>query len=321
MGLLQESKSKKRINKDPNNTKWIRDETTFGQRALRSQGWQPGQFLGAQDAPHSQLHTAANASYIRVLLKDDLKGLGFDRAKENEVTGLDVFSDVLSRLNGKSEDDIAGEQMARLAVKTHAFVEAKYGPMRFVRGGLLVGDKVLEEAGSEEKAMESSSNEDSGKKEKKRKAAEVDEDETSAKDTKEKKKRRKEKAASEESESTKSRKDKKAAKSKSKSVDNSDTEPESKEARRARKEAKKARKEEKRLKKEKKKAKKAAAADSSSSSSESEADDSATGTSTPATGTSTPRVSRNFSRSKYIASKKMAVLDSKALAQIFMVKT
>lgn len=261
--------------------------------------------MGAQDAPHSQLHTAANASYIRVLLKDDLKGLGFDRAKENEVTGLDVFSDVLSRLNGKSEEAIAGEQMARLAVKTHAFVEQKYGPMRFVRGGLLVGDKVLEEAADEN----STSSEDNSK-EKKRKAPEVDQDEDEpAQETKEKKKRRKDTDA----ESTKkSRKEKKSSKSKSKSVDNSDDEPESKEARRARKEAKKARKEEKRLKKEKKKAKKA---DSSSSSSESE-DDSATGTSTPATEASTPRLSRNFSRSKYIASKKMAVLDSKALAQV-----
>ncbi|KAG6024065.1 hypothetical protein E4U41_001866, partial [Claviceps citrina] len=158
MGLLAENKrqvvsnpladlvtahNRSRINKDPNNTKWTRDTTTFGQKILRAQGWQPGQFLGAQDAAHSELHTAANASYIRVALKDDMKGLGFNKAKDEQVTGLDVFSDLLSRLNGKSEESIEGERQARLEVKTHRYVEAKWGPMRFVRGGLLVGDEMM----------------------------------------------------------------------------------------------------------------------------------------------------------------------------------
>ncbi|KOS16931.1 Protein PXR1 [Escovopsis weberi] len=144
MGLLAESKSRKSIGKDPNNTKWARDTTTFGQKILRSQGWEPGQFLGAKDAPHSELHTAANASYIRVALKDDMKGLGFSKAKEDEVTGLDVFSDLLSRLNGKSEAQVDEAKAARLVVKTNRYLEQKWGPMRFVSGGLLVGDSMKE---------------------------------------------------------------------------------------------------------------------------------------------------------------------------------
>lgn len=282
---------------------------------MRSQGWQPGQYLGAQNAPHAELHTAANASYVRVMLKDDLKGLGFDKAKENEVTGLDVFSDLLSRLNGKSEEAIAGDQAVRLAVKTHAFVERKYGPMRFVRGGLLVGDKVKEENPTEDEDASTSTPEEEeeegkpAKKEKKdkkkRKAADLEDEILAA--LKGEKKRRKDDS---ESSSKKSKKSKK-------SEDEDGEETESKEERRARKKAKK---EEKRLKKEKKKARKAAA-ESGSSSSSSEDEDSGTGTSTPGTGASTPRLSRNFSRTKYIASKRLAMLDNKALNQIFMVKT
>lgn len=311
--------SKSRINKDPNNTKWLRDETTFGQRIMRSQGWQPGQYLGVQNAPHAELHTAANASYVRVLLKDDFKGLGFNKAKEDEVTGLDVFSDLLSRLNGKSEEAIAGDQAARLAVKTHAYVERKYGPMRFVRGGLLVGDKLKEVTPDEDDTPTTPEDEDDEEEEKKpaktkkdkkkRKAADLEDEILAA--LKGEKKRRKE-----ESDSS-SKKSKKAKKTDDENDEEEQSEEtESKEERRARRKAKK---EEKRLKKEKKKARKAEASAEDSSSSDEE--DSGTGTSTPGTGASTPRLNRNFSRTKYIASKKLAMLDNKALNQIFMVKT
>ena len=221
--------SRGKINKDPNNTKWTRDTTTFGQKMLRAHGWQPGQFLGAQDAAHSGLHTAANASYIRVSVKDDVKGLGWSKSKEDEVTGLDVFSDLLSRLNGKSEESLEGERQARLIMKTNQYVEQKYGPMRFVRGGFLIGDSMKELMGEETPAEEASNA----------------------------------------------------------------------------------------TKKEKKKRMKAGADESS----EGSADDSAvpTGVSTPSgsgTGTSTPRGTRNFVRSRFIAAKRQAMLDTKALNQV-----
>lgn len=189
---------KRKLQQDPNNTKWTRNENTFGQKILRAQGWQPGQYLGAQDAPHSELHTAANASYIRVSLKDDMKGLGFDKAvKDDEVTGLDVFNDLLSRLNGKSEAAVEEEKRARLVVKTHRFVEQRYGAMRFVRGGLLVGDELKADDNLAKKEDEEERKEEEGEKKasKKRKATSLEEGEdesASAAEPESKKKRKRE---------------------------------------------------------------------------------------------------------------------------------
>ncbi|KAI2464474.1 hypothetical protein F4781DRAFT_412919 [Annulohypoxylon bovei var. microspora] len=145
MGLAG-PRNRRKIQNDPNNTKWSRDETTFGQRILRAQGWEPGKFLGAQNSSHSHLHSAASAAPINVLLKDDTLGLGAKpKHKQNaECTGLDVFKDLLGRLNGKSEEVIEKEKVIRLSVKTNLYVERKYGPMRFVSGGLLVGDQMKE---------------------------------------------------------------------------------------------------------------------------------------------------------------------------------
>ncbi|POR31330.1 Protein PXR1 [Tolypocladium paradoxum] len=371
MGLLADSKSRSKISKDPNNTKWLRDTSTFGQKILRAQGWEPGQFLGAQNAAHSELHTAANASYIRVSMKDDMKGLGFNKAREDVVTGLDVFSDLLSRLNGKSEEAVAGERQARLVMKTNMYVERKWGPMRFVRGGLLVGDDMKEVKPSEEASpvpdttaddeMASGSSKKE-KKSKKRKASDFEENDVET-DLKKEKKRRKEQrkakkasavSTSDEADDTTPSDDKKERKkSKDKSSTGQDTndelaktactdadsencrkskskdkkpssadESESKEDRKSKKSKKE--------KKEKKKREKGEAGLAESKPSESSKRDeapssaAATGASTPAdsgTGTSTPRGSRNFVRSRFIAAKRQAMLDTKALNQIFMVKT
>ncbi|KAF0639216.1 hypothetical protein NXS19_001366 [Fusarium pseudograminearum] len=353
MGLLAENKTRRKINKDPNNTKWTKDTNTFGQKILRAQGWQPGQFLGAQDAPHSELHTAANASYIRVVLKDDMKGLGFSKSKEDEVTGLDVFQDLLSRLNGKEEEAIVEDQQNRLAVKTHHFVEQRYGAMRFVYGGLLIGDemKEAEDKAAEKKKAEESSDEDvvmesaptpkeskKEKKSKKRKASsDEDEDEESSShdtdskskkrrkrketdgdETKAKKKEKKEKKdksrkkssaeASDDEDATPSEERSKKRKSKSKSKSSSDGSDEEKVK------DKKSKKEKKDKKKRKKEEESASAADSTPAASVP-----GTGVTTPS-GISTPRGSRNFVRSRFIAQKRQAVLDTKALNQIFMVK-
>ncbi|OAQ72762.1 G-patch RNA maturation protein [Pochonia chlamydosporia 170] len=342
MGLLAEKQSRSRISRDPNNTKWTRDTKTFGQKILRSQGWEPGQFLGAQDAAHSELHTAANASYIRVALKDDMKGLGYNKAKEDEVTGLDVFSDLLSRLNGKSEESVEGDRQARLVVKTNRYVEAKWGPMRFIRGGLLVGDEMQAETESDESTPASDAEEEKpkkskkDKKSKKRKAEELEaaESESSSVDTEKKEKRRRKEerrakklAAAMETENNtpdeEERLKKKSKKEKSRSKTSSEGDDESVEVKKSKKDKK-----EKKEKKDKKKRNKdeAETADSDSATATAPASVAtsapATGTSTPTgTGTSTPRGSRNFVRSRFIAQKKQAVLDTKALAQIFMVKT
>jgi Pin2-interacting protein X1 len=368
---LTAGKSRRAINTDPNNTKWTRDTSTFGQKILRSQGWQPGQFLGAQDAPHSNLHTSANASYIRVSLKDDMKGLGFDKAKDNEATGMDVFNDLLSRLNGKSAAAIAEDRQARLVVKMHQYVEQKWGPMRFVRGGLLVGDelKVDEEDAQkngelEPKRPEAGSELRKEKMSKKRKAASLNDDEDDGgetvasdsdsnskkrkKEARKSKKRSKEADASDPNESQddsskskkKDKKDKKIKKQKKEKAsekeddDSNDDSADDKmskrksksqsqgytaslsddEAAKARK--KKEKKERKEKRKEEKKQKKSRVESSSSSASGTSTPTAATEGTPAGSGTSIPRRNPHLVRSRFIAAKREALLDDKALKQV-----
>ncbi|KAK8095755.1 G-patch domain-containing protein [Apiospora kogelbergensis] len=230
-------KTRRKLAFDPNNTKWSRDETTFGQKILRSHGWEPGQFLGAQDSSHSDLHSAASAAPIRVTLKDDTLGLGAKvRQKQaDECTGLDVFKDLLGRLNGKSDDTIKKEQTLRAEIKTSTYVERKFGLMRFVKGGLLVGDQMTdllkkEEPVKEDEVKEESKDqilladvptqEDDGtskskkeKKSKKRKAEESESpEEPEVKKEKKKKKRSKEEATEAITASTSTSEDERRAK-------------------------------------------------------------------------------------------------------------
>ncbi|KAL0938692.1 Protein PXR1 [Colletotrichum truncatum] len=347
MGLAQ-AKTRRKISKDPNNTKWTKDTDSFGQKILRSQGWEPGQYLGAKDAAHAVHHTAANASFIRVALKDDMLGLGFKQARDDRVTGMDVFSDLLGRLNGKSSEAIDSERQARAKLQSTLYCDTKFGPMRFVSGGWLVGDQVKESANEEPKKEEEDDvkMEDvpvvadaSSKSSKKRKAEESSDESSSSEDEKARKKRRKEekkdkkrksKAVKEDaSEDTqddaekKAKKDKKKEKKEKKKAEK-ESDADSSDEKSSKKKHKKdeetesekvARKEEKRRRKEEKRAKKEASRESSST-------PAVTGTSTPASGASTPVLRGHHAvRSRWIAQKKMATMDDKALNQIFMIKS
>ncbi|KAK5990890.1 Protein PXR1 [Cladobotryum mycophilum] len=360
MGLLADSKSRRRIGADPNNTKWTRDTTTFGQKILRSQGWEPGQYLGVQNSAHSELHTAANASYIRVILKDDMKGLGFAKSKEDEITGLDVFSDLLSRLNGKSEAQVDEDVAARMVVKTNRYVEQRWGAMRFVRGGLLVGDAMKEESDPKEASDSQGTTPEpdgSGEKSKKRKAESLDDsssESSSDEDEKEKKKRRKEEkkakkklsksTSTEASETEKLKKDKKKKKkskkdrkakgetlneSASEEVAESDEKSGSGEDAKKSKKSKKDKKEKKEKKDKKEKKEKKKRKKDGSESQDTEASNAVpsisavtSGRSTPLpSGTSTPMSNRNFVRSRFIAQKRRVMMDAEAVKQILMIKT
>ena len=112
---------------------------------MLSQGWNPGEFLGAKDAPHASLHSKANASHIRVALKDDNLGLGAKRGPntgEGQCTGLEIFQDVLGRLNGKEQKEIKAEQRSRAVLRRAVYAEKRWGSLRFVSGGLLIGDEI-----------------------------------------------------------------------------------------------------------------------------------------------------------------------------------
>lgn len=59
-----------------------------------------------------------------------------------ECTGLDVFQDLLGRLNGKSDVDLEKEQKSRNDLKRASYTERRFGALRFVSGGVLVGDRI-----------------------------------------------------------------------------------------------------------------------------------------------------------------------------------
>ncbi|KAK7923399.1 hypothetical protein PG985_007470 [Apiospora marii] len=352
MGLAGQ-KTKRKLAFDPNNTKWSRDETTFGQKILRSQGWEPGQFLGAQDAAHADLHSAASAAPIRITLKDDTLGLGAKvrQKQSDECTGLDVFKDLLGRLNGKSDDTIKKEQTLRSELKTSTYVERKYGLMRFVKGGLLVGDQmtdllkkeepvaVKEDPVKEESKDELSlrlvpaqgDDETSKSKEKKSKKRKAEDSEGAEEPEVKKEKKSKKSKRDETEEERKARKEKKKAAKKSKTEEAEDEEKSKSKKSKKRKneaadEADSVSEEASDSKKKQKKEKKRKQREASDASSEEAAVASVTVASTPTatpveSGTSTPQVlsTRHFVRSRNIASKNRA-LDAAALAQIFMVK-
>merc|ERR1712093_146195 len=141
----QEKKKRMKLSHDPNNTKWTNDTASFGLKIMTSHGWQPGQYLGAKDAAHAEFHTAANASHIRVAIKDDNLGLGAKVGTgvgHGECTGLDAFKNLLGRLNGKDEEEIVKEQQSRDDLRRAIYSERKWGTQRFVSGGFLIGDKI-----------------------------------------------------------------------------------------------------------------------------------------------------------------------------------
>ncbi|EGO53142.1 hypothetical protein NEUTE1DRAFT_73486 [Neurospora tetrasperma FGSC 2508] len=240
MGLAA-AKNKRKLGTDPNNTKWSRNETTFGQKILRAQGWQPGEFLGAKDAAHAVHHTEASSSHIKVTLKDDNLGLGAKRNNGDECTGLFDFQHLLGRLNGKSEDVLEAEKQKRENHMRNHYLEQKIGTIRFVRGGWLVGDVVKEKVTEEDGVPQSDTvdqqvetvpsqdtkdAEPTKRKSKKRKADSDEEDEKEEKKDKKVKKRKTDTEAETDSESSRSkkkeRKDKKEKKDQKEKKDKKD---------------------------------------------------------------------------------------------------
>lgn len=53
-----------------------------------------------------------------------------------------MFQDVLGRLNGKSETQLVTDRKLRIQLRGSNFVEQRWGRLRFVNGGFLVGDEL-----------------------------------------------------------------------------------------------------------------------------------------------------------------------------------
>ena len=131
------------MSRDPNNTSWSKSTDTYGHKILTAQGWKPGDYLGADNASHSDHYTAASASHIRTLLREENLGLGAQIGRGNaETFGLSLFSGVLGRLNGKSNAEVQKQQSALRDAELRTYQAQKYGLMSFMSGGFLVGDRV-----------------------------------------------------------------------------------------------------------------------------------------------------------------------------------
>ena len=97
--------------------------------------------MGARGKPYTR---PKDTSYIRVALKDDTLGLGAKSGVNLPPTGLDAFQGLLGRLNGKQEDELEKEQRTRDDLRRAVYTENKWGTLRFVSGGFLVGDRIKE---------------------------------------------------------------------------------------------------------------------------------------------------------------------------------
>ena len=307
---------------------------------MTEQGWTPGQFLGAQDAPHAEFHTEANASHIRVVLKDDNLGIGAKKGSgvnQGECVGLDVFQTLLGRLNSTDEEEYVKEQERREDLKRAIYTEQKWGTIRFVHGGFLIGDKIqdlidgekqrvkdLKDAGSDSDSTSSDSNSDSDSEEevKPKKEKKTIEVETANLTFDSKSKKRKSEDDGEDKAAKKARKaaEKEERKTK-KSAEKEDDSKLSKKERKQKRKEHRAAKEKKRAEKAAKKEAKAAAKKDGKKDKKRNRDDSTSAVSTPSvSGTSTPRPilqsGRLAVRARNIEAKRMAAMGSASINEV-----
>lgn len=125
---------------------------------MSSQGWKPGQGLGARDAKHFNSNPIPK---VAISYKDDTLGLGATLKSRDAIhtrTGLDAFQGLLGRLNGKSDYELEKEIKKSENRKLAMWAQGRWGGVVFVPGGTLVqgdGFKKTEEedttrSGSEE---------------------------------------------------------------------------------------------------------------------------------------------------------------------------
>ncbi|KAF1815180.1 hypothetical protein P152DRAFT_248113 [Eremomyces bilateralis CBS 781.70] len=141
---LSAPRNRVKLSSDPNNTNWSRSTERFGHKILTTYGWEPGAALGAENAAQAAHYTSANFSHVRAVLKDDTRGLGCNKksAAENDTFGLNLFQNVLGRLNGKDDGQLEKDAKQLRDVNLRLYQEKAFGTMIFVHGGFLVGDRV-----------------------------------------------------------------------------------------------------------------------------------------------------------------------------------
>lgn len=87
------------------------------------------------------MYTAASATHIKAVVKDDTLGLGAGSKRLDEPTGLGAFQGLLGRLNGKSDAELEKEERTRDDAKLARYAATKWQAVRFISGGLLTQEK------------------------------------------------------------------------------------------------------------------------------------------------------------------------------------
>jgi Pin2-interacting protein X1 len=126
-----------KISHDPNNLLWSQSAESYGQKLLCSQGWRPGQGLGARKAKH---FNSSAIPRLSISCKDDTLGLGASLKNQDPVntrTGLDAFQGLLGRLNGKSDAELKKDVQKNEDRKLAMWAQRRWGGVTFVPGGML----------------------------------------------------------------------------------------------------------------------------------------------------------------------------------------
>lgn len=320
-----------KIQHDPNNTAWANNTAGFGHKILAAQGWKPGDYLGAENANHAEHYTAANASHIKVMLREDNLGIGAQVGRGNaETFGLSMFSGLLGRLNGKVEVETEAQQNARRDAVIRIQHDQKYGFLNFVSGGFLIGDKIekkkpLGAEGSQATAAGKAEASTAGGVKRKwsnKDAAPTATDEVSRGLSQSAKVSESEFSSSDsESETEAIAKPALKPSKKHKNKKGTDAEVKDKDAKRLAKEERRARKEERRKRRAERQIRRAEK--------EKKKEATKTGQSTALTPAAAPAIaqvpihmngSRHATRQRYIQQKRMASMDPKALKEIFMLQ-
>ncbi|KAK2718491.1 hypothetical protein QYM36_005725, partial [Artemia franciscana] len=91
MAMLAEKRSKVKWTLNPRGKLWMNDEKKFGQKLMERMGWTKGKGLGKDQQ--------GGLDPIRVMYKQDSKGLGFKWSNDDWIAHKDDFNAILANLN------------------------------------------------------------------------------------------------------------------------------------------------------------------------------------------------------------------------------
>ncbi|KAJ8665106.1 hypothetical protein QAD02_006768 [Eretmocerus hayati] len=113
MSMLAGPRRKQKWTLNPRGKQWSEDTGKYGQKILEKMGWSSGKGLGAQEQ--------GMVEHIRVKVKNDQVGIGFDKNRDDHWTEhQDNFNDLLKNLQGQTDmaDEAVEEQEKVLSGKS-----------------------------------------------------------------------------------------------------------------------------------------------------------------------------------------------------------